>query len=352
MNILADFHHADLWWSLQLLADRLGATLYRPYGMEWFDQGYFKLYGNLRAKDPERWIAKQYLEDTLFEIIHSSHQSQMLGRETYNYCPDYPLFNVLTLDQAKQMQIDVVICSVHENESYFAKLKEFWPNAKFIRQVGNDLDTNIDEVTYPNLLSSATAPFEAFRGPNKALYKQEFSLALFNTERYTYYGYPIYRNIYSFQNDIEQFEETWDFWTMLKHQLREYKFQSFGVGCEQGKIYPKTEYIQKMLEATFVVQSKGPWEGYGHTIFNSYCLGRPMIIKFSDYQGKMAEPLLIKDQTYLEMTDPDIVEKIRFYSNADRYLTMSNACQEIFRATVNFDQEFEERIKPFFENLR
>jgi hypothetical protein len=342
MNILVDFHHADLWWSLQLLANRLGATLYRPYGMEWYDQGYFKLYGDLRRKDPERWIAKQYLVDTLFSYA----DNYKIGRETYNGCKDYPLFNTLTLEQAKDAQIDVVICSVHENEPYFAKLKEFYSNAKFIRQVGNDLDTLIDESLYPNLLSSATQPYDAFKGQNKVLYRQEFPLDLFQPTP------PInFNNIYSFQNDIEQFEDTWTFWTDLKHKLRDYNFKSYGVGCEQGKIYPKREYIQRMLEATFIVQSKGPWEGYGHCIHNTMRLGRPMILKFSDYQGKMAESLLIKDETYLEMTDPDIVEKIRHFSESERFKKMSDKCQNVFGLNVSFNWEFTDKIKPFFNNL-
>lgn|SRR3990167_4789250 len=342
MNILADFHHADLWWSLQLLADRLGATLYRPYGMEWYDQGYLKLYGDLRRKDPRRWIAKQYLEDTIFDY----NGIWGIGRETYNGCKDYPAFKLLDLEHAKRYPIDIVICSVHENELYFAKLKEFWPNAKFVKQVGNDLDTNIDESLYPNLLSSAIQPYNAFKG-HKILYRQEFPIDLFNR----YKKEPKnFNNIYSFQNDIEQFEDTWEFWTDLKHKLRDFKFQSFGVGCEQGKIYPKTEYIKKMLEATFILQSKGPWEGYGHTIHNAICLGRPMIIKFSDYQGRMAEPLLIKDETYLEMDD-ELPEKIRFYSVPERFKKMSDKCQQLFTENVNFDKEWKEKLKPFFENL-
>lgn len=314
--------------------------------MDWYDQGYYKLYGNLKAKDPDRWIAKQYLEDTVFDVTPELNRliTTGIGRETYNGCQDYPKFNLLTLNQAKHTNIDIVICSVHENEPYFAKLKEFYPNAKFIRQVGNDLDTNIDSVTYPNLLASAKAPFEGFTG-HKVLYRQEFPLNLFKYEVPTQFN-----NIYSFQNNLEEFEDTWDAWTNLKHQLRDYKFQSFGGGNDQGKIYPKKDLIKKMLEATFIFQSKGPWEGYGHVIHNAICLGRPMIIKRSDYAGKLAEPLLVEGVTYLEMTDPDLVNNVKHYSDPERYRIMSETCREIFKQAVNFDDEFIE-LKEFFENL-
>ena len=96
-SILFDFHHADLWWSLQLLADRLGAKLFRPYSMEWYNEGYYKLYGDLRRKDPTRWIAKQYLVDTIFRGYSRWGTYGDVGRETYNGCEDYPQFNLLTL---------------------------------------------------------------------------------------------------------------------------------------------------------------------------------------------------------------------------------------------------------------
>lgn len=325
-----------------MLTDRLGnSILYRPYGIEWFDQGYFKLYGNLRAKDPERWIAKQYLVDTIFQETPFIG----IGRETYNGCKDYPEFNLLTLDQMKygDTDIDIIICSVNENEPYFAKLKEFYPNAKFIRQVGNDLDTNIDESLYPNLLASAVSPYDAFKG-HKVLYRQEWDLNLFKPELPTNF-----KNIWSFQNDIEQFEDTWAFWTDLKHKLRDFDFKSYGVGNEQGKIYPKRELYKKMSESTFGFQSKGPWEGYGFTIHNSMWLGRPMIIKFSDYQGRIAEPLLLKDETYLEMDD-ELPNKIRSLSEDD-IIRMSEKCMQVFNENVNFEQEWSEKLKPFFENL-
>lgn len=311
--------------------------------MEWYEEGYFKLYGDLRKKDPEKWIAKQYLVDTIFDMPKLTPRTGF-GRESYNGCLDYPLFNLLILEEAKNVQIDIVICSVHENEPYFARIKEFWPDAKFIRQVGNDLDTNIDETLYPNLLASALKPFEGFQ-KHKVLYRQEFDLNLFKPK------VPVhFNNIWSFQNDIEQFEDMWDFWTDLKHKLMDYNFKSYGVGCEQGKIYPKKEYIAKMLEATFIPQSKGPWEGYGHTIHNAMCLGRPMIIKRSEYNGKLAEPMLIENETYLEMSDPELPTKIRYYSNPDRYRNMSDKCQQVFKENVDFDWEFIE-IKRFFEEL-
>ena len=74
-----------------------------------------------------------------------------------------------------------------------------------------------------------------------------------------------------------------------------------------------------------------------------------MIIKFSDYAGKMAEPLLIKDETYLEMDD-ELPDKIRYYSKPEQLTKMYQRCTRVFNDTINFDKEFI-GIKKFFENL-
>jgi hypothetical protein len=340
MNIIADFHHADLWWSLQLLANRLDANLYRPYGMEWFDKGYLRLYGDPRRKDPYRYLAKQYLVDTIFDYNGKTG----IGRETYNGCVDFPHFNLLTLEQARETKIDVVICSVHENEEYFTRVKEFSPKAKFIRQVGNDLDTNINQELYPNLMASATHPFNTFKG-HKVLYRQEFDLNLFSPTLPLFF-----RNIYSFQNDLEVFEDAWICWLDLKHKLRDYTFKNYGGGCDDGRIYPKRIYIEKMLESSFIFSDKGSQpDGFGHVIHNAICLGRPMIMKFNAYVGRLAEPLLIENETYLEI-DENLPDKIRFYSEPERLWKMSRKCHERFEETVNFDKEAIE-LKKFFDEL-
>jgi hypothetical protein len=58
VKILADYHHHDLWESLELLfTDRFGWDLFRPIGMEWFDAEYW----NLERAWHGDAIARQYL---------------------------------------------------------------------------------------------------------------------------------------------------------------------------------------------------------------------------------------------------------------------------------------------------
>lgn len=333
MNILADRHHADLWWSLSLLADRLDAKLYCPSGIEWFDEGYLRLYGDLKKKEPYRWLAKQYLEDTIFDGYF---------RETKYGCIDYPKPNLLTLEEFKNTDIDIIICTVHENEPYFAKLKEFHPKAKFIRQVGNNLDTNVDHNLYPNLLSSAVAPYESFDG-HKVLYRQEFDLNLFK------YAPPNnFNNIYSFQNDLGEFEETWEMWARLQHNLKNFNFKSFGIGNMEN-IYPKRDYIKAMLDASFTYHFK-PHDGYGHFLHNAMCLGRPLIVKQDYVSHGLITPMLEDEVTCLYIDDK-IEEKIRKWSQPEKLTQMSKQARERFNEVVDFDKEFDSEVKPFFEKL-
>lgn len=338
ISVLADFHHSDLTWSLDLLTKRLGWKLYRPYGMPWYDQGYYRIYGDLRRKDPERYLAKQYLVDTIFDYFRGTGT----GRETHEGCVDYPRFNLLTLEQAKKTPIDIVICSVNENEPYFAKLKEFYPKAKFVRHVGNNLDVDIDEATYPNLLASAIAPYKAFKG-HKILYRQEFDLNLFK-----YLPPSNHRNIYSFQNGLEFDERAWDKWIWFKRQLRDYSFKSFGVSNDNGRIYPKREYIKEMLNASFIYQVKRH-DGYSHVVHNAFCLGRPPIIYEDDYADKIAGPLLEDEKTCL-FIDDNIEAKIRKWSETTKLREMSLNAKERFHYVVDFEQEAFE-LKMFLKEL-
>lgn len=338
MNILADRHQSDLWWSLQLLANRLGAKLYCPYGIEWFDKGYYRLYEHPRKKDPARWLAKQYLED----VFYGSDE----GLETERGCLDYPRFNLLSFNLARNTSIDIVICSVHENEQYFAKLKEFYPNAKFIRQVGNQLDMDIDESLYPNLLASASAPYEKFT-KHKCLYRQEFDLSIFK-----YRPINNFNNIYSFQNDLEEDEAAWDIWLKLRHAFRDFNFKSYGVGNVDGKIFKKRDYVEAMLQSTFIFQRKFA-EGFGHVVHNALCLGRILILNKETYEkNNMASSMLKDEETclFLEDTIQKTVEKIHLNAQHDNIECISENAREAFLREVNFDEDFI-KVKKFIENL-
>ena len=105
-----------------------------------------------------------------------------------------------------------------------------------------------------------------------------------------------------------------------------------------------------MLESSFIFSEKGTApDGYGHVIHNSMCLGRPMLIKAKSYAGKLAEPLLIENETYLEI-DENLPNKIRSITK-EKLEWMGRKCHERFNEIVDFDKEYTEKLKPFFANL-
>lgn len=310
--------------------------------MEWYTEGYFRMYGDLRRQDPYRYLAKQYLVD----IFYDYDGNTAVGRETYGGCVDFPRFNLLTLDQAKEADIDIVICSLKENEAHFAKLKEFYPNAKFVRQIGNQLDMNPDDELYPNLLASANEPYGIYK-KHKVLYRQEFDMNLFKTRPITNFNH-----IYSFQNAIEEDERAWRSWIDFKHLLPDHIFKAYGVGNDTGRIYSKREFIEAMLNACFIFQQK-PSDGFSHIVHNALALGRIMVLNKDVYGNNICAPLLEDGVTclFLEDTAEKTADKIKSCSNADIKRMGENARRR-FLEVVNFDLEFDKEIKPFFDNLK
>ena len=345
INWLADWHHSDLSWALHLYAKRLGAKLWRPYLMPWYDKGYYRLYGHLGMPDPYRFIAEQYLEKFIYNYDPQTQTG--IGTEARKGCQDYPLFNLLTLEQAKETPLDIIICSVRENEPYFRRFRnEFHPKAKLVRVSGNQLEES-DESLYPNFMGSANCSFEMSKAPHKVLFHQEFDMNLCKPQlpRYTH-------NVYSFMNNLvaDQGEESVavGLWHEMEHNLPEFNFRSYGGRCEYGRIYPKRALISKMLQSSFMFQIKY-LDGYGHILANSMALGRPVITKRECYKGKLLEKLLVDGKSCIYIDEG--YERIREFANIDKLREMSKFTSDRFRELVNFDREWDEILLPFFNNL-
>ena len=322
MKVLVNRHHADLHWSFQLLADRLGWTLYIPFGMEWFEEGYFKMHEHPDKREPARYMAKWFLVDDIFGNR---------AKHTMKGCRDYPILRPLPLD--RDVKLDIIICTNRENEKPFRKYRdELQPQAKLVRQVGNRHDV----VGYDNAMFSDLESFNENDIPHKILYHQEFDLNLFT------YKPPVYLyNIYAFQHNLEKYEPAEELWKAHQRQFPLYNFQFYGKGNDGGYIYSKRDYVAKMREALFIWMVKD-WDGYSHIVHNAMALGRPMIVRRSDIKGKIFEPLL-DNKTCIFI---DEIERIAVVS-LDK---MSRACVKRFNEHVNFNEEAI-KLKEFFENL-
>ena len=121
MRLLADYHHHDLWESLELLCARLGWTLLRPMGMDWFEQGYWNFERHVHGDA----VAKQYLQPW-----HDDHSGLRYDASHDRWT------NLITLEEARAYPPDIVMASVaHNHEGFHRFAQEI--GAKFGIHLGN-----------------------------------------------------------------------------------------------------------------------------------------------------------------------------------------------------------------------
>ena len=253
MNVLADKHHAGLFHSLQLLAARLGWTLYTPIGHDWWDEGYWRFgqgYGDDR-------LAQQFLV----------HDFTLDGE-----FPDAPISTV-TLTDARSMDWGFVISSVPDNERGFHRFAQE-TGAQFVEQVGNTgqwVDWRLD----PLVLSSSEMPIDG-RG---VVYHQEMDPIAFvePTER---------RTAASFVNCMPAMGPCWD---LLTEAGRSIPIRVHGIDGPAGIVKPYSELLERMSRVGWGWHDKAQGDGFGHVIHSWAAIGRPLVGHASHYRGKMTE---------------------------------------------------------------
>ena len=126
MNIFCGWHHGGLYESLSLLFEkRLGHTLYRPIGLEWYEKGFWQYSHN---------------PGTVLQYLQPRESVDLLSTTLDHFiCPDQAHgydHRALTFQQFLEKDIDIVIASVANHEASFSRLiREYKPDAKFIRQI-------------------------------------------------------------------------------------------------------------------------------------------------------------------------------------------------------------------------
>ena len=337
MRVFSDFHHDSLWKSLEYLFEkRLGWELYCPKGLEWFYEGYWK-------------VAEPY-QNCLGTV------GQYLG--TRGKEPDangiYQVDGMkgITLEKFKEMNIDIIIASIPAHLPTFTKLiNEFKPKAKLIFQIGNEFGP-IDFTLAKNILSS-TSRFEVPRGINVVFYHQEFDLDVFNYEP------PVKSNlIRSFVHTLPtagHFQRDWQDFLALEKAMPEMKFESYGASCRDGCIDTTKEIARLMKSSLFGFNLKTGGDGFGHIIHNWFAVGRPVIVRKHQYEGKLAGGLMIDGETCIDLDKRTLegnAKRIRqFIQDEQEYDKTCQKIRQTFETVVNYDKEFEE-IKQFLERLK
>jgi hypothetical protein len=330
MKVLVDYHHGNLYHSLQLLFEkRLGFEMYRPIGLEWFTNGYFKIaepYGN--AQD----TIDQYLDinNRGWDTHKNLNGDYKIEDGIYHiYDPENKIHHkAITFDKFKEIEFDYILASFPTHGNW-ENLLRYQPKAKFIMQIGNEGQTSQSK----NILCS-TADFVAKPEQNFYQYHQEFDLGEFEYEppKHT-------KKIKSFVISLPEP----NLYFAYKNALPEFDFKSHGVGSPDGTVHGPL-IPQMMRESMFGYHVK-PADGYGHVIHKWMASGRPVIVRGNYYKGKMAEPLLIDGVTCIDLDKHSFEENIaliRKYSQPEEHKRMCENAYKRFHEVVNFDKEAQE----------
>lgn len=341
--LLADYHHHDLWESLELLCDRLGWTLYRPMGMEWFDAGYW----NFERAWHGDAVARQYLtpwgSDTDGKRYDRSHHRWQ---------------NLLTLEQARDLRPDVVMASVAHNHEGLAR---------FAREVGGKFGLHLGNVRFSPIdmqedrwdladFGIVTTLLPAPVNKPHVVVHQEFSLEDFRHEP------PPDDGVFTVASFVNCFAENQRGYAQFRDAASLRPGYDWKVYGSYGSV-AEDEYaagnldecaaVGDAMRASDVAWHTKQWsDGFGHVIHDWFAVGRPVIGYEWYYRTQLAGPLWQEGVTTFDLTDksPDEAVAIldRLYQDPDLRLRMGENAAQRFRAVVDFDEE-EQVIRRMFE---
>jgi hypothetical protein len=351
MRILTDFHHSGLLRSLNLLfVNRLGHELYRPIGLEWFTEGFWKI--NNQQDTAEQFLG---MDQAYLPPDGTAPLNQFTGRtETQEGAcwvldpGGQSMHRACTLQFFKDNPFDVLIASIPAHIKPFAELiRLYQPNAKLVFQVGNNW--NFDELEGMNVLAS-TMPRPVKPNCNAIFYHQEIDLKEF---------YPTTvepnRNIYSFVNIQQNTGIGWDDFIRLEKMTigSGFIWKSFGGQCRDGSMHGDRELANKMRQAMMIYHVKPGGDGFGHVIHDAYAVGRPIITRRSHYANQPGGALMVPG-TCIDLDEyslPEVKNVLhRLASAPDLLIEMGKKARARFDELVRYDEEAE-AIKVWLENL-
>lgn len=347
MKILSDMHHAGLFFSLQLLFEkRFGFELYRPIGMDWYEEGFWNVYPHIDT-------ARQYLLDGFIPKDHTPSLNSVTKIENGIHHvwegSQMTTHKALTLEQFKSMKFDMVIASMPAHIEPFKRLiATYQPEAKFVFQMGNMFHEVINNLhTIPNLLSS-TIEIPVPGNCNAVFYHQEFNMDLFKPTTI-----EPKKKITSFINLLPQTNHA-PLWYTMKQDLYDYEFKSYGILTDDGILSGLDNISIHMQQSMWGWHCKFAGDGFGHILYNWFASGRPVIIKSSDYKDKLGGELLVDETTCIDLdahSPTQAYELIRKYSEKTPYEYLCQQAYARFKEKVNYEKETE-KIKEWLGRLR
>lgn len=349
-RVFADYHHAALYHSLQLLFEkRLDWELYRPIGPEWYHNGFWKVYDHPHtveqflglhqgSKIPKDVHGESLTENERKNLHYKEEDGTYYIQDLVHECNH----RAITFEKFKEIKFDILVSSMPQHiQPYNQLISLYQPKAKHIFQVGNAWG---HQPGVKNILAS-TAPFNVPANINVCYYHQEFDLDVFKYEP------PKFHNVVHSYVHYMQRPELMDEYTK---NFPGWQWVKFGAGMEIA-ILECRGVADAMRRSAFTWHYKPEGDGYGHSLFSSYASGRPALVWGDFYKNKLAEKLFLDGNTCIDLSKHSLQENINIIkrvSTEDKHLQMSENTFKRFNNCVNFDYEFKNKILPFLERLK
>ena len=331
VRVFADHHHSDLWESLLMLfVDRFGWELYRPYGLDWYEQGMWNFERAVHGDAIARQYCQAWGDDRDMGDWFERDDNVHPGR----------VHRMLTVDQARAMRPDIVIATLTENEEGLAGFaREI--GAKFGIQVGNQGTANRYDLIDFAMFSTSR---EFLPWVPHVTYRQEFSLNDFRFE------YPPSDRTYvgTWVQALPSDPGEYDRFLRLAAAMPDLRLRYHGhVGPVDthwgGNVETTREVAAQMRSARVGLHFKKWSDGYGHVIHNLFAVGKPVVGTASYYADKLAGPLFVDGVTSFDVqtrTHDEVVAIIRrLVDDDDFHQRVSEASAARFREVVDFDAE-------------
>lgn len=343
MKVFADLHHSDLYYSLILLfEERLGWELYRPIGLDWFYNGFWKIaepYGN--AMD----TVNQYLEINergwnQYENLNGEHYFK---DDIYHvYDPGHGYYQkAITLEKFQSMKFDLIMPTYQPHDRPYEMLRNLYqPHAPVVAQMGN-----LNQRTHlPYAIH--TTPYHPRGGQQTVCYHQEIDPKLY---KYVPPN-PDTKAVFSMVNCLPYA----NIYQQYKAALPDIDMRAYGASCPDGSLFGCAGVSESMREANMGWHCK-PGDGFGHTAMGWFASGRPVVTKMSDVvsYGADAPRLFEPGVTCIDLEANTVQENcrlIREWLEPENNLRRSEIACQRFREVVNYDEEAKQ-LKSFFERL-
>lgn len=335
--VFTDFHHSSLLYSFILLFEkRLGGSVFRPIGVDWYNQGFWKAFIFPDSIDRYLIIGTPYHNQVFGTCMDDSCTT---NNHIYLFKDSSGFINKgITLDVFYQIPFDIVIASLPGHIEPFSRLCQSHPNRpKLIYQIGNNWP--IEAGHAPNIMASATIKGVP-EHVNFISYHQEFDLSVF----YPDFSNPN-QNIYSFVNcfnSVESYANDCELFETVEKLMPDWTLKSYGILCRDGKVEGHDKLAARMREARFIWHTKYLGDGYGHVIYNTAAVARPKIVKMEYYRDQKGEELMIDGETCIAidgLSPQEVVNKILYYSDEKRYPALCKNVYNNFKAKVDFEKE-------------